>query len=590
MNSLPLASPAPGLSTLSKSASGSASNNTINTNINNTRANEDTTNGSSRSMPSTTTKPAPVKVAQNPKYSTIAIKPKPVPIAVLPKTSRPPSYKSTFDLNSRSSLKSDISLNINTSKKWVLPPRPRPGRKPTTSQKCSPPPELKATSPKVPKKRSKLVKKEPASSDKKSVVMSPSVSSPDTKPSPVVKIESEDIFMKKSATVDSIMKVDTLPVTNKKPGIADSVPIAMKKPSPTPIKIEPDLMIPGANRVQTNVKPLITLKQQPIKPLKPNKEDLIYLQNIYLSKLKEQELIRNYIEVINNQIKELNFVQSGVISLDALNGEHPATAGESTVQNEAKSTKSILPSAHEQLENINNMNDLNKFLSYLTKSSNIIYSVTKKFMNQKNEDEAKVLEEQINHYLEKRSKYKTLKNQEVRTIEKLKKERQKQELLKQKSPPSPKTETTPKLELTPSSILISSVNSPNSPPGISDSTPSAFIPSLLRPLKSFQDIDDLNDMQFLNGSDGDFLNQSYLDDNFEEGEATNTQGLHYRDFYDNEMFTNLKPEPKVAPVPQPQSKIEPKVETKVETKGKKKFNCGFCTNDTPCLCLDADEF
>ena len=60
----------------------------------------------------------------------LAIKPKPVPIAVLPKPSNQPI--STFDPNSRTtSLKNDISLNINTSKKWVLPPRPRPGRKPT---------------------------------------------------------------------------------------------------------------------------------------------------------------------------------------------------------------------------------------------------------------------------------------------------------------------------------------------------------------------------------------------------------------------------------------------------------------------------
>ena len=42
------------------------------------------------------------------------------------------------------------------------------------------------------------------------------------------------------------------------------------------------------------------------------------MQMSYLSKLKEQEVIRNYIEVLTNQIKELSFVQNGVITFDAL--------------------------------------------------------------------------------------------------------------------------------------------------------------------------------------------------------------------------------------------------------------------------------
>lgn len=560
--------PKPAPSSSHEMAPSSSSNNTINTTLNAPKLDIPARKpvalaGKPAIVAKTAPVPAQPATPASSKYPTIAIKPKPVPIAVLPKPSRPSTFKSTFDLNSRLSLKSEISLNINTSKKWVLPPRPRPGRKPTANQKSSPPPEVRlpsASSPKpskiCAKKRAKAVKKE-----EKPVGMAPSISNPPL----VVKLEPEDTPMRKSATVDTM---------------------------PTTVKIEPDLRplaAPVAPNVTSHVKPFIPIKQQPLKPAKSSKDDMVYLQTTYLAKLKEQELIRNYIEVINNQIKELKFVQNGVISVDALNGDDTSTTA---VPNKT-AAEDLLPSSHEQLENINNMNDLNKFLNYLTKSTNIIHSVTKKFMTPKDEDESKVLDEQINYYLEIRSKYKLLKHQEVKSIEKLKRERQK--LLKQNLEP-PKPKSPPKPELSQLSILLSSVNSPDSPNGITNSTPSSFIPSLLRPLNSFGDMDDLNDMQFLNDSDGDFLNPTYLDDNTnlvnEEG-VERTPDISSHDFYDNEMFTNLqeqKPEAEPEFEARPEPKVELKPTPKAEPKGKKKFNCGFCTNDTPCLCLDAEGF
>ena len=250
----------------------------------------------------------------------LAIKPKPVPIAVLPKPSNQPI--STFDPNSRTtSLKNDISLNINTSKKWVLPPRPRPGRKPT--EEC---PKRKKTQ----------------------------GGAPSSQASPVCQNTS---------------------ITNQQR------PINSRQ------------ITPSTPRQNTTAASGTGQKLQPVRP-RPvvaectDSEEVNKLKLEYLAKLKEQQLILNYMEVITKQIKELNFVQNGVITFDALNAD---------LRTNSRSGETKPPP--EQLEKINNINDLEKFLAYLTKSSNIIHSVTKKFMGLD-------LNSQLKQYLELREKWK----------------------------------------------------------------------------------------------------------------------------------------------------------------------------------------
>lgn len=115
----------------------------------------------------------------------------------------------------------------------------------------------------------------------------------------------------------------------------------------------------------------------------PAPSDVLELQLAYLARLKEQELMRNYIEVLTDQIKELRFVQSGVITFDALNSGQAPTAAAS------------LPA--EQLDHINNIRDLDAFLAHVTTQLNVIHSVTKRFDGG--------LQLQIRHYLELRAKH-----------------------------------------------------------------------------------------------------------------------------------------------------------------------------------------
>ena len=120
--------------------------------------------------------------------------------------------------------------------------------------------------------------------------------------------------------------------------------------------------------VQTPVKKLPT-PPPPSKAIDPATQ-MMGLKMSYLSKLKEQELMRNYIEVLTNQIKELSFVQNGVITFDAL--RTTAKMSPASTMTSKRLTSTLTNSKIDQLDSINNLNDLNKFLSYLGKSSDII--------------------------------------------------------------------------------------------------------------------------------------------------------------------------------------------------------------------------
>jgi hypothetical protein len=174
----------------------------------------------------------------------------------------------------------------------------------------------------------------------------------------------------------------------------------------------------------------------------------------YLNKLKEQDLINNYIGVINNQIKQLDFIKNGYMTLDTLNQLNMNTKpGDATVSadtlaalqmtgnttltmtlNENMNTNldlndttnittttpnddkkdgintplfstdldSSIARRFNDLEAINNFNDLEKFLSYLNKSSNLIYRVTKNYNLNLN------INEQIVKYLQLRTTFKNM--------------------------------------------------------------------------------------------------------------------------------------------------------------------------------------
>lgn len=221
--------------------------------------------------------------AATPLYPAIAIKPK--PIALLP-----PTHTSQFD---PTPLKTSLQLNVNTSRKWVLPPRPRPGRKPAEDEKRA---------------RRDLQQLPPAAAQP----------APPPAHSPTKKVKAAG----------------------------------------------------GAGAAASLTQSLATMRT---------------LKQYYLAKIREQELVKNYIDVINKQIKELRFVQNGVITFDALNEAPTARAGAASGAAGGAAAQSTLTplqvalTLYEQLERINNMNDLNKFLGYLTKLTNVIHSVTKHY-------------------------------------------------------------------------------------------------------------------------------------------------------------------------------------------------------------------
>lgn len=400
----------------------------------------------------------------------ISIKPKPVPIAL----SKPNNHvMSNFDMHSKSTLKNDISLNINTSKKWVLPPRPRPGRKPTANAEDSGNDLVNSAS-----SSTSFNSRPHKNNGKKKVKIGHNEA---------IKVEDSEIRLNDGLHASKVANMKTNPLHVPKPA---------QKSDP--------------NQVAD-------------------------LKMSYLSKLKEQELIRNYIDVINNQINELKFVQNGVITFDALNSDNEARPQRISQSNTpiTRNINQIKPamSQYEQLEKINNINDLNKFLAYLTRSSNIIHSATKKFIGDNATESG--LNNQIQNYLDIRATYKLSRNQELKEIEKAKHEKR----------------------------PIKAGNRRNI------STNSIFIPTLLKPLNiESQDEIGVNiveeDQNFVN--QGEFLDKLIIKDEGEEDIVRSNELIQERD------------------------EIERSITKKgVSLKKLKTFTCGFCTNDA-CLCLDSE--
>lgn len=270
----------------------------------------------------------------------------------------------------------------------------------------------------------------------------------------------------------------------------------------------------------------------------PDPNQVIDLKMNYLSKLKEQEMIRNYIDVINNQIKELRFVQNGVITFNALNSDNDIkpqlTSQTSTLTAKEMTQPKSAMSQYEQLEKINNLNDLNKFLAYLTRSSNIIHSATKKFMGDNNTEGH--LNNQIQNYLDMRAMYKSNRTQEQRKIDKNRQDKN-------------------AIPLTGNKQNIATKN--------------GFIPSLLKPLnQNIESQDEISvnvveeDQNFSNQSD--FLDKLIIRDEIEEDIIRSNEVI--------QEFDEVG---------------KPIASKGASLKKLKSFSCGFCTNDS-CLCLDTE--
>lgn len=398
----------------------------------------------------------------------IAIKPKP---AGTPKSTFNPTY------NQKSTKPASFLQNdslINTSRKWVLPPRPRPGRKPTAGG--SPGPEKTA-----PKKKPKVKRED--TSNGAPAPLEKSAEAPSTLPKRRVGSASGA-----SATVT---------------GVSGGSPHAMlsKSPSSTPVAVTPAMASSGSVTASSSPK-----CQAPNTSTTNPGMQVNELQRSYLARLKEQELIKNYIDVLTNQIKQLRFVQSGVITFDVLND---------TSENNVRTKKQLSPLSFELFDHINNIHDLDKYLAYLTTQLNVIHSVTKRINNingigvGRADQPSGLVLRQVRNYLDRRSQ----------------------------SSLSPET---------------SSLSTPEASEN--------FTPSLLQPLRmDTLDPEDNLVVDIVSNNDALGGERGRLEETIPDLPVDLMNLLH----------DDVKPVPEKKP---------------------RKMGCGFCTNDTPCVCFDAENF
>lgn len=337
-----------------------------------------------------------------------------------------------------------LVLLLNTLKRWVLPPRPRPGRKPTSEEKTAAKPS--------PKKRAK-VKKEPPEVKAKVKPKSSAMTTLALLPVP----EAPRVLARSVGGGSGGVTASGNGGVTGANGANGSVNSASANGGAHGVGANGAHGASGANggaKLGANgassngvgangtssngtgangaASPLASPAPSPPLALPPGPISLevAELKMGYLAKLKEQELIRNYIEVITNQIKELSFVKLGVITFDALRTPSSppgviklkpfmTTLATNTPQGTALllATAPVAPplAFPDLLDAINNINDLNKFLAYLNKLLSILNLAAKRPLAPKEEHELWV-NSQINHYLDLRAKYKTKAKLEARPV------------------------------------------------------------------------------------------------------------------------------------------------------------------------------
>ncbi|RKP30766.1 hypothetical protein METBISCDRAFT_27141 [Metschnikowia bicuspidata] len=460
----------------------------------------------------------------------IFIKPKP--------SAMPPGYKLSFNpqydpqASASSFFGDDLAANIYVLRKWVLPTCPRPGRKPMDA----------AATP--------------------NAVFSGE--------------EGRGLAKKRFKGPKNAALVDAL-----------SPPTSAGVGSPGSISMSPSWASPVANHASSmcssGVESSTSFGEDPggsAVPAetgsKPASKQFAALQEAYLATLREHELIWNYIDTLLNQITELRFVQSGIITVDALNST-----------NDAK-TKVLPLQTSDQLDHINNVRDLEKFLAHQINQSNVFHSVTKKCIDE-GSGARNPIQLQVDYYLRLRRLHRSKNGTSASGI---REDGLAFGSLRIKlsngdaTPPDPKlistnsnqpTTESAKVQSAPTDMLgvgicstISDVipDSSNmrshgmSSAGVELSTsgggmglldhdslksfkPSAFTPSLLRPLEI-----DLFDEDFL---------------------CTEPVDIY-------EKLKNDDPELEFVPLLKQAAAL-----------GRKKFTCGFCSGETPCLCFDADN-
>lgn len=494
--------------------------------------------GASSGAPPSFTKYAKIQPA-------IAIKPKPLAPSPVSKAAFNPRYDPTA-----SSLTLLHEEAINTLRKWILPPRPRPGRKPSTQ----PVPEERKTACK------KKIKTRPAAAN---------------------------------AVVAASTAVATAADASAVAGVGVSAPTPSAPPTLTPAAASLD-----SAASTTAVKSAGAVKSPAIGTaarVALSRLESADLHNTFLARLKEQELIRNYIEVLTNQIKELRFVQSGVITVDALDSSSRARR------------KIAVPQTVEQLDQINNIRDLDRFVAHLTTQLNVIHSVTKKLTS----PAGLQVQLQIRHYLDLRAKHRGGRNGDAAASAR-------GAMLTPESAPGP--------------LLLLLLPLPAV-------TRASFTPSLLRPLRmNLFEEDDVIDVEILNddlllddndkhkrekenkdGKKSAKDDNRYRDDKTKDEKGTDDKnamvnGVRAKDGADDKDFNEkdehrLKQSFRLDPLALSKEnlyllgqgllaerlKLEEAGMTDFlaagETKERRlrKMVCGFCNTETPCLCFDADS-
>lgn len=579
-----------------------------------------------------------------PKYAKIQPAIAPKPTSSVPLTTKfNPIPSSKFQLLMKSSLSSQDATNLNTSKKWILPPRPRPGRK-RTGGECD---KIVKAQTNATKRKAKIKLEAGCKTGdgkeklEKTTLGSSSTTARTTASNPTTK---KEVDTGGSATADFVntskgttrktqitaMSTVTQPLSTEIKREPITVATALSKTATTPettqSRSQTNGITPLVSDLKSNLKPLMLVPAPPAPPPPTTKSEdpkahMTELKLSYLAKLKEQEIIRNYVEVLTNQIKELSFVQNGVITFDALKNSSKVTPDSQRI------TSTLSKSKCDQLDSINNLNDLNKFLNYLSKSSDIIKSAKR----QPNEHTATPdnLNQQIDSYVQLRQRFKMLNQQNGKKINKKKACKQQQQQQVDNSKDAEPTASSSASATTPKHA------SPKSP----------FTPDLLRPLNASNLFNDPNlDMMEMDlqtetikaspstaeiltdnnevKSAGDGLTMEFegtkYGDNDVGGDAGGGDGdngeffhIDEHDFLSRLALDDTTEEPDLGEVVIHKQNggrssdatdvngLEDKgIATEVNNRTpatndmimrkKVKFNCGFCTNDTPCLCFDSD--
>ncbi|KAG5417290.1 hypothetical protein I9W82_004923 [Candida metapsilosis] len=578
----------------------------------------------------------PLRIA--PKYAKIqpAIAPKPsnsVPVT----TKFNPIPSSKFQLSMRPSLSQDAK-NLNTSKKWILPPRPRPGRKRTGSESDK---VTKAPATVVRRKSKPKTGPNTAihSNDNPEKSMMRTNSAMATAPTTAIEngmdrsaaptglADSKDVAKSQEPFLSTQSRAKALPL-EKGASLTlltkntSEVEGAVTTKSSNEMKLDAEIKQVSKPRSQSPPAPTpaaAAAAAAPPPPPPPIKQEdpeiqMTELKVSYLAKLKEQEIIRNYVEVLTNQIKELSFVQNGVITFDALKNTPKVNP------NSQRITSTLTKSKCDQLDSINNLNDLNKFLNYLSKSSDIIKSAKRQPTD--NAAPPDNLNQQIDNYVQLRNRFKMLSQENSKKGSKKKMNKHQAD----------STENARHTASSSSSAITPKNASPKSP----------FTPDLLRPLNASNLFNDPNldmmemDLQtetieaspstaeiladndklkttsdsltmefesskfgvdgnadggeFFHVDEHDFLSKLVLDDG--DGATTPSEEPDLGEVVIHKQNGEKSSDANGSSSHDDEKEAEPlkrdQVTNDMIMKKKMKFNCGFCTNDTPCLCFDSD--